>query len=67
VFQAQIHLLGNQVVWLAGTASMVALVVITTLYMLRRRRMCFDITEGKAEFHIIMYIFPLTTEEVAIW
>jgi hypothetical protein len=46
-FQAQVHLLGNLAVWYSGTLSVFAYVVLLAVYLLRRRRLCFDLPEGK--------------------
>ena len=43
----QVHLIGNVAVWYAGTASLVAYGALLTVYLLRRRRQCYDIPEGK--------------------
>ena len=43
----QVHLIGNVAVWYAGTASLLAYGVLLTVYLLRRRRQCYDIPEGK--------------------
>ena len=44
---AQVHLLGNVAVWYAGTASLAAYGALLAVYLLRRRRQCYDIPEGK--------------------
>ncbi|KAJ4442184.1 hypothetical protein ANN_12050 [Periplaneta americana] len=41
---AQVHLLGNLVVWLSGSASIMLYCVLLTFYLIRRRRQCFDIS-----------------------
>ncbi|XP_015430003.1 PREDICTED: protein O-mannosyltransferase 1 [Dufourea novaeangliae] len=41
---AQVHLLGNIVIWYSATACMIIYSLLLIFYMLRRRRMCFDIT-----------------------
>lgn len=40
---AQIHLLGNIVIWYSGTFALVAYIVLLAIYLLRRRRLCYDI------------------------
>ncbi|KAL1124105.1 hypothetical protein AAG570_001875, partial [Ranatra chinensis] len=40
----QVHLLGNIIVWYVGTFSLVLYVVLFIIYMLRRRRKCYDLT-----------------------
>ena len=45
MFQAQVHLLGNLAIWYAGTLSIVSYSALLTFYLLRRRRLCFDISE----------------------
>ncbi|XP_039310165.1 protein O-mannosyltransferase 1 isoform X2 [Solenopsis invicta] len=42
---AQVHLLGNIVVWYSGTISMIIYVTLLIFYLMRRRRQCFDIPE----------------------
>jgi dolichyl-phosphate-mannose-protein mannosyltransferase len=44
---AQVHLLGNIAVWLTGTACMVLYSGLLVLYLMRRRRLCYDVPEGK--------------------
>lgn len=41
---AQVHLLGNIAIWYSGTACVVIYSSLLIFYILRRRRMCFDIT-----------------------
>ena len=45
-FQAQIHLVGNVMVWTLGTFSVIAYIAIGVFYLLRQRRNCYDLTEG---------------------
>lgn len=40
---AQVHLLGNVIIWYSGTICILIYSSLLVLYMLRRRRMCFDI------------------------
>ncbi|XP_054006271.1 protein O-mannosyltransferase 1 [Hylaeus anthracinus] len=40
---AQVHLLGNIVIWYSGTVCILIYILLLIFYMLRRRRMCFDI------------------------
>ncbi|EZA57599.1 hypothetical protein DMN91_002403 [Ooceraea biroi] len=42
---AQVHLLGNVVIWYSGTVSVMAYSALLLFYLMRRRRNCFDITE----------------------
>ncbi|XP_013111228.1 protein O-mannosyltransferase 1 isoform X2 [Stomoxys calcitrans] len=42
---AQIHLLGNIVIWYTCTLSIFIYIAIFTFYLLRRRRLCYDIDE----------------------
>lgn len=42
---AQVHLIGNIMIWYTGTLSVLAYSVILTMYLLRRRRLCFDVPE----------------------
>ena len=41
------HLIGNVAIWYAGTASLVAYGFLLVVYLLRRRRQCYDIPDGK--------------------
>ena len=47
LFQAQVHLMGNIILWYTGTISVLAYSALLAFYLLRRRRQCFDIPEGK--------------------
>ncbi|XP_068974791.1 uncharacterized protein [Bombus flavifrons] len=40
---AQVHLLGNIAIWYSGTACVIVYSSLLIFYMLRRKRMCFDI------------------------
>ncbi|XP_001603023.1 protein O-mannosyltransferase 1 [Nasonia vitripennis] len=42
---AQVYLLGNIVIWYSGTISVLIYSSLLILYLMRRRRMCFDIFE----------------------
>ncbi|XP_034951544.1 protein O-mannosyltransferase 1 [Chelonus insularis] len=42
---AQVHLLGNIVVWYSGTMSVFIYSMLLVIYLMRRRRRCFDIPE----------------------
>lgn len=42
---AQVHLLGNIAIWYSGTACLIIYSSFLIFYMLRRRRMCFDISQ----------------------
>ncbi|KYQ57674.1 Protein O-mannosyltransferase 1 [Trachymyrmex zeteki] len=42
---AQVHLLGNIVIWYSGTISVIVYVTLLTFYLMRRKRQCFDIPE----------------------
>ncbi|KRT84609.1 hypothetical protein AMK59_2027 [Oryctes borbonicus] len=42
---AQIHLLGNIVIWYSATYSLFMYSILLVFYLLRRRRLCFDIEE----------------------
>jgi dolichyl-phosphate-mannose-protein mannosyltransferase len=44
--QAQVHLIGNVAVWYTGTTGIAVYCILLVWYMLRRRRQCFDISEG---------------------
>jgi dolichyl-phosphate-mannose--protein O-mannosyl transferase len=55
--QAQIFLVGNLAIWYSGTASVAVYLVLLGFYLLRRRRLCYDLPEGKHHFkcnYIIM-------------
>lgn len=45
-FQAQVHFIGNIVIWLSGTMSLVAYTGLFIIYLLRRQRACYDLPEG---------------------
>ncbi|KAG1659708.1 Protein O-mannosyltransferase 1 [Nymphon striatum] len=70
---AQIHLLGNVLIWYWSTFSVALYLCILVIYLLRRRRACFDIPEGKfinlkktfAELQIFM-IFVLSYGTTAL-
>ncbi|XP_066603868.1 protein O-mannosyltransferase 1 [Prorops nasuta] len=42
---AQVHLLGNIAIWYSGTLSLITYSALLIFYLIRRRRMCFDIDE----------------------
>lgn len=41
---AQIHLIGNIVIWYSGTAALLVYAGLFTIYLLRRRRLCYDLS-----------------------
>ncbi|CAH1391620.1 unnamed protein product [Nezara viridula] len=43
----QVHLLGNIVIWYSGTLSLLIYSSLLIFYLLRRTRLCFDITEAQ--------------------
>lgn len=45
ILQAQVHLLGNPVVWYSATSGVVVYTGLLVFYLLRRRRLCYDIRE----------------------
>lgn len=45
--QAQIHLLGNVLIWYSATLALAAYSALLVLYLLRRRRQCFDIDDAE--------------------
>uniref|UniRef100_A0A1B0CDS7 Protein O-mannosyltransferase 1 n=1 Tax=Lutzomyia longipalpis TaxID=7200 RepID=A0A1B0CDS7_LUTLO len=45
----QIHLLGNIAIWYAGTFAVVTYLALLAFYLLRRRRLCFDLPDGDWE------------------
>lgn len=44
-FQAQIYLLGNIVIWYSGCVALITYFALLVIYLLRRRRLCFDLNE----------------------
>lgn len=44
---AQIHLLGNPLIWWVGSFGLLAHLSLVGFYLLRRRRLCFDIDEDQ--------------------
>jgi len=42
---AQVHFIGNIVIWLSGTASLVVYLALFLIYLLRRQRSCNDLPE----------------------
>nr|XP_012215361.1 PREDICTED: protein O-mannosyltransferase 1 [Linepithema humile] len=46
---AQVHLLGNIVIWYSGTISVMVYSTLLIFYLIRRRRKCFDIAEEEWE------------------
>lgn len=42
---AQIHLIGNVAIWYSGTASIFLYMTLLSVYLLRRRRLCYDIND----------------------
>ncbi|XP_050453937.1 protein O-mannosyltransferase 1 [Cataglyphis hispanica] len=46
---AQVHLLGNIVIWYSGTISVIVYSGLLIFYLMRRRRKCFDIAEEEWE------------------
>lgn len=42
---AQIHLLGNIVIWYTGSLSIIAYVSLFVFYLMRRRRFCYDLSQ----------------------
>lgn len=43
IFQAQIHLLGNIIIWYSATLGLVFYTALLIVYILRRRRHCYDL------------------------
>ncbi|CAH0558350.1 unnamed protein product [Brassicogethes aeneus] len=55
---AQIHLLGNVVLWFSATFGLLAYCGVLVFYMLRRRRECYDLDEKKWQtFRLIGEVF----------
>lgn len=44
-FQAQIHLLGNLIIWYTATISLIIYCALLVFYLLRRRRLCYDLDQ----------------------
>ncbi|XP_046468533.1 protein O-mannosyltransferase rt isoform X1 [Neodiprion pinetum] len=42
---AQVHLLGNVIVWYSGTVSILIYFLLLMFYLMRRRRLCFDVSD----------------------
>lgn len=58
--QAQIHLLGNVVIWYSGSFSLLIYLILLTFYLLRRHRFCFDLDEKHwQKFQTIGEVFLL--------
>lgn len=67
----QVHLLGNIVVWYSGVGAVLIYVILGVFYLLRRRRLCYDLPEENWQqfinigevlllgylFHYIPYFF----------
>ena len=45
-FQAQIHLLGNPVIWFTASGGIIVYMLMCAFFILRRRRACCDLPEG---------------------
>uniref|UniRef100_A0A1B0DMS8 Protein O-mannosyltransferase 1 n=1 Tax=Phlebotomus papatasi TaxID=29031 RepID=A0A1B0DMS8_PHLPP len=45
----QIHLLGNIAIWYSGTFSVIVYLALLAFYLLRRRRLCFDLPDDEWE------------------
>ena len=44
---AQVHLIGNVLIWFSSTLAMLTYCGLLIVYLLRRRRQCYDIPERK--------------------
>lgn len=53
-FQAQVHLLGNIVIWYTCSSGVLVYTALLVFYLLRRRRLCYDISEGT--FHALTFL-----------
>ncbi|XP_076436443.1 protein O-mannosyl-transferase 1-like [Babylonia areolata] len=51
---SQIHLLGNLVVWVSASLSVVVYLTLVVLYYLRRQRACFDISQGEWQHYLFV-------------
>ncbi|XP_063902721.1 protein O-mannosyltransferase 1 isoform X1 [Zophobas morio] len=55
---AQIHLIGNLLLWYSGTIGLLIYFVLLIFYLLRRRRLCYDLDENTWEqFQLIGELF----------
>jgi len=50
-FQAQVHLLGNPLIWFTASGSIIVYMLMFALFILRRRRACCDLPKG----NLLMY------------
>lgn len=50
---AQVHLLGNIVVWYSGTVSILIYSCLLVFYLMRRRRLCFDVSDEEWKRFVI--------------
>ena len=57
IFQAQIHLVGNLLIWYSGSIAVVVFTAILLFHLLRRRRACYDISQGKIELFLVCNSF----------
>ena len=55
--QAQIHLLGNPVIWYSATLAVLLYVVLLTFYLLRRHRCCYDLSQGGNNITCVVFCF----------
>jgi len=46
LLQAQVHLLGNLVVWLSGSICLILYCILLAFYLIRRHRHCYDLSPG---------------------
>ena len=51
---AQIHFIGNPVLWISGTCAVVAYAALLAFHLIRRRRLCRDISEEAWQQFVIM-------------
>lgn len=53
-FQAQVHLLGNIIIWYSSTIGILIYSLLLVFYLLRRRRQCYDLDPDKWEQFILI-------------
>ena len=59
-FQAQIHLVGNLVIWYSGSIAVAVFAAVLLFHLLRRRRACYDISQGTIQSILYIYFLLLS-------
>ena len=57
--QQQIHLLGNPVIWYSAFLSVIVYLGVFVLYLMRRQRGVFDLSEGKTYLGFVIMVLTL--------